>query len=162
MTQAAYDEISKENREKRAKREENMSKALGLILTTIDGAFQTYINDNREATIAYDTNDIRTIMRHLSIWYKKTLGSSSTNVRAISEADIEKARKIFEALKQFKDQSVQSFKTIFDANLKVYLETTGEEMTEQRKAFQFISKLYPPKFGDWSRKKKREDRELLL
>ena len=160
MTQVAYDEISRENREERKKREDNMSKALGLILTTIDDAFQAYINDNREATRAYDTNDIRNIMRHLSIWYKKTLGSSSTNVRAMSEADIEKAKKTFEALKQFKDQSVQSFKKIFDANLKIYLETTGEVMTDQRKAFQFISKLYPPKFGNWCNKKIREDREF--
>jgi hypothetical protein len=76
-----------------------MSKALGSILTTIDDAFQAYINDNREATNAYDTNDIRTIMRHLSIWYKKTLGSSSTNVRAMSEADIEKAKKNLRGLK---------------------------------------------------------------
>ena len=162
MTQQAYDEISKENRDKIAKREENMSKALGLILTTIDGAFQTYINGNREATNAYDRNDIKTIMRHLNIWYKKTLGSSSTNVRAVSEADIAKAKEIFEALKQFNDQSVQAFKNIFDANLKIYLETTGEEMTDKRKAFIFISKLYPPKFDKWVTKKKREDSEFRI
>ena len=162
MTQQAYDEISKENRDKLTKREENQSKALGLILTTIDGAFQTYINGNREATNAYDRNDIKTIMKHLNIWYKKTLGSSSTNVRAVSEADIAKAKEIFEALKQFNDQSVQAFKNIFDANLKIYLETTGEEMTDKRKAFIFISKLYPPKFDKWVTKKKREDSEFRI
>ena len=35
-------------------------------------------------------------------------------------------------------------------------------MTDKRKAFQFISKLYPPKFGNWFSKKKREDREFRI
>ena len=157
MTQVEFDEIIRENREIKRTREQSMSKALGYILTTIDDAFQNYISNNPEASQAYDADDIKTIMKHLSIWYKKSLGSSSINVRATTEADIAKAKKVFNDIKQFKNQTVQAFKKIFDANLTIYLETTGEEMQQQRRAYQFISKLYMPKFGDWFDKKVKED-----
>jgi hypothetical protein len=33
--------------------------------------------------------------------------------------------------------------------VKIFEETTGTALPEQRKAYRFLDKLYKPKFGNW-------------
>ena len=60
-----------------------------------------------------------------------------------------KATDLFDRLKQTKNQTLVDFQTTFDAHVKIFEETTGTALPEQRKAYRFLDKLYKPKFGNW-------------
>ena len=149
MTQARHDKEIDKAVEKRDKREEDISKALGAILETIDDSFRIYRMATAQCQAAYDNNDIKTIMAHISIWFKSALGSNAQEQVATSESDLKKARDTFHHIKQHKNQSIQDFKAFYDAHVKIYQQTTGENLPESRKAYSFLDKLYKPKYGPW-------------
>jgi hypothetical protein len=65
MTQARFDrEISKAV-DAREERRNDISKALGVILETVDNSFRKYWQRTPAAEAAYNANDIKTIMTHL-------------------------------------------------------------------------------------------------
>ena len=149
MTQARHDKETDKAVEKRDKREEDISKALGAILETIDDSFRIYRNSTAQCQAAYDNNDIKTIMAHISIWFKSALGSNAQEQVATSESDLKKARDTFQHIRQHKNQSIQDFKAFYDAHVKFYQQTTGEVLPESRKAYLFLDKLHKPKYGAW-------------
>ena len=152
MTQARFDRETSKAVDARDERRQDISKALGVILETIDNSFRKYWKRTPAAEAAYNSNDIKTIMIHLGIWYREALGSTATDTIAVSEADIKKANDMFEYLKQNKNQSLEDFKKDFDSHVNIYEQTTGNVLPEHRRAYRFLSKLYKPKYGDWFNK----------
>jgi hypothetical protein len=149
MTQARFDKETSKAVDARDERKQDISKALGVILETIDNSFRKYRQRTLAAEAAYNANDIKTIMTHLGIWYREALGSTATDVIAVSEADIKRAIDMFEYLKQTKNQSLEDFRKDFDSNVNIYEQTTGNVLPEHRKAYRFLSKLYKPRYGTW-------------
>ena len=162
MTQARHNKEAEDAVEERKERKKDISKALGVILETIDDSFRIYRESNQEAKMAYRNNDIKTIMSHIAIWYRSHLGSAAEEVIATSEADLKRAKDTFDQIRQFKTQSVSDFKKTFDAHVNIYQRTTGEILTESRKAYRFLDKLFKPKFGDWFTQMERYDRKFTL
>jgi hypothetical protein len=99
MSQARHDKEASNAVDARSDRLNDISKALGMILETIDGAFRKYRQRTPAADQAYDANDIKTIMTHIAIWYRETLGSTATDVIATSEADIKKSNGFIRSFK---------------------------------------------------------------
>jgi hypothetical protein len=77
MTQARFDKETSKAVDARDERKQDISKALGVILETIDNSFRKYWQRTPAAEAAYNTNDIKTIMTHLTIWYREALGSTA-------------------------------------------------------------------------------------
>jgi hypothetical protein len=149
MTKARFEKESSKAVDARDERRQDISKALGVILETIDNSFRKYWKRTPAAEAAYNSNDIKTIMIHLGIWYREALGSTATDTIAVSEADIKKANDMFEYLKQTKNQTLEDFKKDFDSHVNIYEQTTGNNLPENRRAYRFLSKLYKPRYGDW-------------
>ena len=75
MSRTRHDKEASKAVDAREERKNDISKALGVILETVDGSFRKYRQRTPAAEEAYNANDIKTIMTHLEIWYRETLGS---------------------------------------------------------------------------------------
>ena len=77
MTQARHDKEAENVVEERNERKKDISKALGVILETIDDGFRIYRLATPEAQTAYDDNDIKS-----PTWIYFTTGCSYQRIRS--------------------------------------------------------------------------------
>jgi hypothetical protein len=73
-----------------------------------------------------------------------------------------KAEKNWTKLHQKKDQSIEDFYKLFLSNLKVYSNKLGITMSDQEKAFKFITKLNKGLYGEWVNKMSKEEKKFTI
>jgi hypothetical protein len=143
-------------------RKRNLPKALGFILSTIDISFSYYIKKTPETKIAYQDNRIEIIMKHLNIWYNQKLGSTSADMLLTDCDEIEDAENNWKKFHQLKDQSVEDFFKLFQSNMYVFISKTGNELSEKKKAFKFVTKLNKNRYGEWVKKMGQEQKIFAI
>lgn len=154
LMNAAIDEIQE--------RKKNLPKALGFVMSTIDSSFGIYVKANKSPEKAFQENDIAKIMKHLEIWYSQKMGSCAKSTLLSNLDEKEKAEKNWTKLHQKKDQSIEDFYKLFLSNLKVYSNKLGITMSDQEKAFKFITKLNKSLYGEWVNKMSKEEKKFTI